>query len=56
MQRAPIHIPGPRDYWAEVLNNDHTHGLIVARFDTFAAALAGRIGAPFRRPVASARR
>lgn len=39
IDRVPIRIPGPKDFWVEVMCDDRCHGLIVARFDNFDAAL-----------------
>ena len=39
MDETPIHLPGPKDFWVEVINDEASHGLIVARFDRFDPAL-----------------
>lgn len=35
----PIYLPGPKDFYVEVLNDDRSHGIIVAAFDRFQPAL-----------------
>lgn len=37
---TPIHIPGDKEFWVEVMNDDASHGLVVARFDRFDPAAA----------------
>ncbi len=37
---TPLYVPGDKEFWIEVMNDDRTHGLIVARFDRFDPALA----------------
>lgn len=36
---SPIRAPGPKHFYVEVCNDDDTFGIIVARFDSFDAAL-----------------
>ncbi len=33
-----LHIPGPKNYWVEILNDDDTYGIIVGRFDRWKLA------------------
>lgn len=40
LDTTPIHVPGDKEFWVEVLNDDDTYGLVVARFDRFDDALA----------------